>query len=261
MLSELNVQQRNAILGSFTQDTLVLAGAGAGKSKTLITRIQYILTEKNAQPSSIIAITFTNKSANELLERAKKVCDSADEMWIGTFHSICIRLLRMFGEDIGLGNFTIMDPYNCKKAAQEVLENMGAVITKQIVNNYLSRVSALKNELITSKRYRENKLAKYTSEYEQKCDPEYEFIQFYSNYQINNLRNQTLDFDDLILYTVLLLKSSKNAQDFVKKNFKYVHIDESQDSNSSNIALFNLLSKDCNLFIVGKIYCRPYSNV
>lgn len=253
MLSTLNKQQREAILGSFTQDSIVLAGAGSGKTKTLITRIQYILQEKNADPSSIVAITFTNKSAKELMDRAKKVCDNAEEMWVGTFHSICIRLLRMFGEDIGLDNFTILDPYNSKKVAQEVLEKMGVTVEKQVLNNYLSRISHLKNELVTSKKYRESVLAKYASQYEAKTDPEYEFAMFYTNYQKQNLKNQTIDFDDIIMYTILLLKASPDAQKFVKETFKYVHVDEAQDSNVSNIVFFNLLSKDCNLFMVADV--------
>jgi len=253
MLQDLNEQQKSAILGSFTQDTLVLAGAGSGKTRVLTERISYILTDKSGRAESIMAITFTNKAAKELLDRIKKVTNDADEMWVGTFHSICIRLLRMFGDEIGLDDFTILDAYNSKKVATEVLTNMGAVISKSTLNNYLSRVSHLKNELITAKKYRDSKLAKYVSEYEAVSDPEYEFVQFYSNYQRENLKNQTLDFDDIILYTIFLLRKSVNAQNFVKRQFKYVHVDEVQDSNTSNIVLFKLLSKDCNLFIVGDI--------
>lgn len=253
MLEGLNEQQRNAVLGSFAQDTLVLAGAGAGKSKTIVERVKYILDEKHAEPSSIMCITFTNKAAHELLDRVKKVCKEADEMWVGTFHSICIRLLRMFGDEIGLYDFTILDPYNSKKSAIDVLTKMGAVVSKEILNNYLSRISHLKNELMTSKKYRESILKKYTNVYEAQTDPEYQFCQFYTNYQRENLKNQTIDFDDIILYTILLLKLSKNAQNFVAKHFKYIHVDETQDSNTSNITLFKLLSANCNLFIVGDI--------
>lgn len=251
MLNDLNEQQKNAVLGSFTQDSLVLAGAGSGKTRVLTERISHIIENKNGRPDSIMAITFTNKAAKELLERIKKVSNDADEMWVGTFHSICIRLLRMFGDEIGLEDFTILDTYNSKKVASEVLTEMGAVVSKQVINNYLSRVSYLKNELITAKKYREKKLKKYVSEYDAVSDPEYEFVNFYSKYQKENLKNQTLDFDDIILYTIFLLKKSTNAQDFIKRTFRYIHVDEVQDSNTSNITLFRLLSKDCNLFIVG----------
>lgn len=253
MLDDLNEQQKNTVLGSFTQDTLVLAGAGAGKSKTLIERIKYIIENRNAKPDSVMAITFTNKAAKELLDRIKKINNDADEMWVGTFHSICIRLLRMFGDEIGLSDFTILDPYNAKKAATEILVKMGAITSKTTLNNYLGRVSFLKNELITAKKYRDNKLAKYVSEYEASIDPEYEFINFYSSFQRENLKNQTIDFDDIILYTIFLLRKSANAQKFIKDTFKYIHVDETQDSNTANIVLFKLLSKDCNLFVVADI--------
>lgn len=251
MLDDLNEQQKNAVLGSFAQDTLVLAGAGAGKTKLLVERVKYILEEKNADPGSIMCITFTNKAAKELLDRARKVCKDANEMWVGTFHSICIRLLRMFGDEIGLSDFTILDPYNSKKAAIDVLNQMGSIISKELLSNYLSRISHLKNELITSKKYREKTLSKYANAYEAQTDPEYQFCTFYSKYQKENLTNQTIDFDDIILYTILLLKLSNNAKEFVSKHFKYIHVDETQDSNTSNIALFKLLSANCNLFIVG----------
>lgn len=253
MLLELNNQQRASILGSFTQDTMVLAGAGAGKSKVVVTRIEYILETRKVEPSTIMAITFTNKAAGELLSRVRSVCPDANEMWIGTFHSICIRLLRMFGSDIGLDDFTILDAYNAKKAAGEVLTKMGIVTSKSILNNYMGRASSLKNRLVTPKKYREDKLSKYTNDYERVQDPEYEFIEFYSKYQKANLDHQTIDFDDIILYTIFLLRKSVGAQDFIRRNFSFIHVDETQDSNTSNIVLFKLLSKDCNLFIVGDI--------
>lgn len=253
MLQELNEQQKSAILGSFTQDVLVLAGAGAGKSKVVVTRVEYILKTRKVEPSTIMAITFTNKAAAELLSRIRRVTDRANEMWVGTYHSICIRLLRMFGSDIGLEDFTILDPYNSKKAAIEILTNMGVITSKTILNSYMSRMSHLKNRLVTPKRHREDKLSQYTNDYERKQDPEYEFIEFYSKFQKANLAHQTIDFDDIILYTIFLLRKSPAAAEFVRKNFSYIHVDETQDSNTSNIVLFKLLSKDCNLFIVADI--------
>lgn len=254
MLDGLNVQQKDAILSSFQQDSLVLAGAGAGKTKVLITRIQYILDVLKRPASSIMAITFTNKASKELLERASKVTELASDMWVGTYHSICIRLLRMFGEEIGLEDFTILDPYNSRKIAQEIMVKLGIVVSKSTVNGYLNRVSSLKNDLITPKKYREKKLNKYKGDYDAyKDDPEIDFIEFYSRYQKENLSNQTVDFDDIILYTILLLNTSQNAKDFVRKTFSYIHADEVQDSNTSNIILINMLSSNCNLFMVGDI--------
>lgn len=254
MLEGLNKQQKDVILNSLNANSLVLAGAGSGKTRVLITRIQYIIEELKKYPSSIMAITFTNKAANELLERARKVTEEASEMWVGTYHSICIRLLRMFGEDIGLEDFTILDTYNAGKCASNVMSSMGLIASKQMVKNYLSRVSSLKNDLITPKRYRDEKLLKYKGEEDRlREDTEFDFIEFYSKYQKENFENQTIDFDDIILYTILLLQSSEDAKSFVKKTFRYIHGDEVQDSNTSNIILMNLLSKDCNLFLVGDV--------
>lgn len=254
ILNGLNRQQKDSILESLIDDSLVLAGAGSGKTKVLITRIQYILTVLNKKPSSIMAITFTNKAADELLERAKKVTEDSNDMWVGTYHSICIRFLKMFGEDIGLDNFTILDQYNARKSAEGVLLKLDAIISKSIVRGYLTRIGNLKNELISPEIYADKKLKKYKGDEELfKDDPEYEFIEFYKMYQEEHFKNQTLDFDDIIYYTIILLNTSESAKRFIKKTFSFIHADEVQDSNTSNIILLKMLSQNCNLFLVGDL--------
>ena len=254
MLEGLNIQQKSAVIDTFKNNSLVLAGAGSGKTRVLITRIQYILEKLNKPASSIMAITFTNKAADELLSRAKKATEDAGDMWVGTYHSICIRLLKMFGEDIGLNDFTILDPKNAKKSAESVMVSMGIITSKSILNTYLNKVSRLKNNLMTPKKYREIYLKKHKGDKEKlQEDREFEFIEFYNKYQKDNYNHQTIDFDDIIMYTILLLQSSNNAKMFIKKNFNYIMADEVQDSNTCNFVLIQLLSACCNLFMVGDL--------
>lgn len=253
-LDNLNKQQTDAILNSLENNSLVLAGAGSGKTKTLITRIEYLLKVLNVKPSSIMAITFTNKAAKELITRAEKVTSNADEMTVGTYHSICMKLLRMFGEDIGLDNFTVLDKNNTIKCVKNILTEMGLVASKQVIIKYIKKMSKLKNKLISPKMYRKIKMDKYNGCSEKfRDDPEYDFIEFYSKFQKENYDNRTIDFDDMILYTMTLLQSSENAQMYIKETYKYIHADEVQDSNESNIRLLNEFSKYANLFMVGDL--------
>ena len=244
MIEDLNEQQRDALLGSFTQDTMVIAGAGSGKTRLITERICYLLDVKKVEPFNIVCITFTNKAAKELKERIGKACgeERASQIWIGTFHSICIRLLKMYGANIGLNKFTILDPYDAKKVMKSILTDLDYDNSKEVVKNYLDRISTLKNKLITPRDYRIQ------------CDKngieDEEFIEAFSNYQKENLKNFTIDYDDIILYTTFLLSHSKEAIEFVQKNFKFVMVDETQDSNHSNTVLFKQLSKNNNLFLV-----------
>lgn len=253
-LDNLNKQQTDAILNSLKDNSLVLAGAGSGKTKVLITRIEYLIKVLNVEPNSIMAITFTNKAAKELLTRAEKVTSKADEMTVGTYHSICMKLLREFGEDIGIDNFSILDKPNAIKCAKNILTEMGLVASKQVIVKYMSKISKLKNKLINPKKYREIKMKKYSGNAEKfRDDAEYDFIEFYSKFQLENYNNRTLDFDDMIMYTMTLLQASDNARDYIRETYKFIHADEVQDSNESNIRLLNEFSKYCNLFMVGDL--------
>lgn len=244
MLEDLNKQQREALLGSFSQDSMVLAGAGSGKTRLITERCNYLLNVKNVEPYRIMCISFTNKASSELKERVALTCteEKANQIWVGTFHNICIRLLSMYGSAIGLDRFTILDTYNIKKVISAELTKMNIDVTKELVNNYASRISDLKNKLITPKDYKNNCTINNIDDAD--------FIELYSRYQKENLKNHTLDFDDIILYTVFLLKKDKEIQDYIKRTFQYIMVDETQDSNPANIALFNLLCANCNLFIV-----------
>lgn len=257
MLSQLNKQQKKAILESLDNDSLVLAGAGSGKTRVLITRIQYLMSNLNIHPSSIMAITFTKKAANELKDRLRTVTNEDDlaQLWVGTYHSVCLKIIDEFGEQIGIKEgYTILDTYNQKKCAADILSKMGLEVSKSTVNAYLKRVGSLKNNLILPKKFREKVLEKYAgSTSDSSAESDYVFADFYSRYQAENIKSNVMDFDDIIMYTVMLLSSSKMAQDFVKNKFKYIFADEVQDSNPSNMTLLNLFSKDCNLFMVGDV--------
>lgn len=250
----LNEQQREAILGSFDKNTLVLAGAGSGKTKVLITRIEYILKVLNEKPSSIMAITFTKKAASEIVQRIENITTHFDEMTVGTYHSVCIKLLRMFGEDIGIDDFKIIEPTQCATLASKVLIDMGLVSSIKIVNKYMKKIRNLKDELITPREYRESKMLEYKGDEELfRKDKEYDFIEFYMKLQNEKLENNLLDYDDIILYTKILLEVSDSAVSYIQSNYKYILADEIQDSNIANIVLLNMMSEHCNLFIVGDL--------
>lgn len=255
MLSKLNQQQSEAIMGSLNSNALVLAGAGSGKTRVLITRIEYLIKEMGVHPSCIMAITFTRKAADELKDRLNNAIDDEElaHLWVGTYHSICLKILDIFGENIGIKEgYTILDTYNSRKCAADIMTKMGLESNKKTVGSYLKRVSSLKNNLIFPKAYREKVMKKFAGDVDAaSTDSDYIFADFYSRYQAQNIKNNVMDFDDMILYTILLLSSNKEAQEFIKNKLRYVLADEVQDSNPSNMVLLDLLSKYCNQFIVG----------
>lgn len=255
MLDGLNKQQLEAVVNSFDSNCLVIAGAGAGKTRVLTTRIAYAIKELEVSDSSIMAITFTNKAAKEMLERINKTVD-ASNMWIGTYHYICIRILKMFGSEIGLDYFSILLPKESKKIAFTILNNMRVPATKQLVNNYLNKISDCKGELKTYQNVKkEVALGKLSKE---KYDDE--FLTFYEEFQNYNWNSHMLDFDDIILYTVTLIKKSRETREYIHNRFKYVFGDESQDSNTANMVLMMLISGGNNLFLVGKLvaHVKPH---
>lgn len=252
MLEGLNQQQYNAVVDSIYNNSLVIAGAGSGKTRVLTTRVQYIIEKLGHHPSSIMCITFTNKAAKELLSRIEKISDDAHLMWIGTYHSICVRFLKMFGNEIGLGKFSILDSDESKKVAKDVLVKLGLEADAKTMKMFMSKMSFLKNNLVTDKMYRTKTANCYIPKYDNlNSSNDYDFTEFYTMYQEHNRQHHLLDFDDLILYTLILINKSKTVQDYIKNTFKFVCGDEVQDSNINNFMLLKSFSKDCNLFIVG----------
>lgn len=238
-LSTLNDQQRIAVLESINNNVVLMAGAGAGKTATLVKRTQYLINDLGVSPSNIMMITFTNKAANEIRDRVSAISNEAYKMWIGTFHRICTRLMRMFGNRLGIQNFTIMDTKEAKALVKEILDDKGVEYTPFMVNQIISKISTYKNNLI--------KPAKVLANPDEKKI----YADVYQEYQNISWRRKCFDFDDLIIYTILLLSSYSDVLAWVHDNIKYLMIDETQDTNSAQFQLIKLLAGDNNIMMVG----------
>lgn len=238
-LSTLNDQQRNAVLESINHNVVLMAGAGSGKTSTLVKRTQYLIDDMGVDPSNIMLITFTNKAANEIRERVMAVSSQGYKMWIGTFHKICSRLIRMFGKKLNIQNFTILDTKDAKKIITDILDRKGVEHTSFLVKEIASRISSYKNELIRP--------AKVLADGQEKQL----FADVYQEYQNICWQRKSFDFDDLIIYAILLLSSYEDVRNWVHENIKYLMVDETQDTNSSQFTLIKLICGDNNVMCVG----------
>ena len=240
----LNEQQKEAV---FTTDgpVLVLAGAGSGKTRALTHRIAYLVDELGVSPYNIIAITFTNKAAGEMKERvAALVGPEAEAIWVSTFHSSCVRILRRFADRLGYdNNFTIYDDDDSKQVMKNVCKRLN-IDTKQIKERtILNYISSAKSELITDKQFR----IQNSGDFKMKrvCDA-------YNAYQDALVKNNAMDFDDLIMNTVELLKNNADVLDNYQKKFRYCLVDEYQDTNTAQFQLIRLLAGGHNnICVVG----------
>ena len=246
-LSGLNEQQRNAILQSTDHNVVLLAGAGSGKTFTLVKRTEYLISDLNVNPENIMLVTFTNKAANEIRERMNKISKDAYKMWIGTFHRICTRLLRQFGWHLGIESFTIIDTADARKIIKDELRRIGEDDSNINVKAYQAMISRFKNNLIS----KENA----------KNDPNISDISatIYEKYVNYCWKNKTFDFDDLITYTILLLSSFKDVSEWVHNNIKYIMVDECQDTNSAQFVLIKLLRGENNTVLVGDVNQSIYA--
>ena len=238
-LSTLNDQQRNAVLESIDKNVVLLAGAGSGKSHTLVKRTQYLIDDLGVKPENIMLVTFTNKAATEITERIAKVSEHAYKMWIGTFHRICTRLIRMFGSKLGIQNFTIMDTKEAKELIKDILEDRGVETTPYFINDIISKISSYKNNL--------RKPASVLAD----ADEKRIYADVYQDYQNICWKRKSFDFDDLIIYTILLLSTYPEVSTWVHENIKYLMIDECQDTNSAQFALIKLIAGNNNIMCVG----------
>lgn len=246
-LSTLNDQQRNAVIESIDKNVVLMAGAGSGKTATLVKRTQYLIDDLGVNPENIMLITFTNKAANEIRERVSAVSSQAYKMWIGTFHRICTRLIRMHGSKLGIQNFTIMDTKEAKQLIKDILEDRGVEYTPYMVNEILGKISTYKNNLIKPATV----LASGT---EKRI-----YADVYQEYQNICWRRKNFDFDDLIIYAILLLSSYPDVLNWVHDNIKYLMVDESQDTNSSQFQLIKLLAGNNNIMMVGDVNQSIYA--
>lgn len=242
-LSKLNEQQFNAVTDSYDSNVALIASAGSGKTTVLTKRIQFLIEEMGVEPKNIMAITFTNKAANEMKERVERETD-VEGMWIGTFHSICVNILRMFPELLPVNKkFTILDGKDSIAMLKNVLSDTKVEVeNKNAYSNFMSKISEYKNNYISPKRAIEEAL--------NNGDKQSALI--YKEYYERCKKSHCLDFDDLIIYAINLFKHKK-VRDWFKKNIKYLLIDEFQDSNYTQILLAKCLSQGNNVFVVGDI--------
>lgn len=232
-IQKLNPQQRQAVEAT-EGPLLILAGAGSGKTRVLTHRIAYLIATRKAPPWSILAITFTNKAAREMQERVTKlVGHEGRDIWVSTFHSMCVRILRKDIERIGFNsNFTILDSTDQLSLVRNCMKDLNLDTKKFEPKAVLSLISAAKNELITP------------AQYEQKAGDFMESIaaKVYTMYQRRLKSNNSLDFDDLIMATIQLFKEVPEVLDFYQKKFQYIHVDEYQDTNRAQYMLCRMLA-------------------
>ena len=243
LLEGMNERQKEAV--QHTQGPLlIMAGAGSGKTRVLTHRMAYILAEEEVHPWNILAITFTNKAAREMKERVSQlVGPQAEDMWVSTFHSMCVRILRRDIELLGYQrSFTICDPSEQQTAMKRILKKLDIDSEKYDYRMILNRISQAKNDLEDVEEF--NK--KYTGYVEQiigKC---------YREYQKELAKSMTLDFDDLIMLTVQLFQKYPETLQYYQQKFQYIHVDEYQDTNHAQYRLVTMLAKKFkNICVVG----------
>ena len=240
----LNDRQKEAVLHT-EGPLLILAGAGSGKTRVLTHRIAYMIEERDVFPNNILAITFTNKAANEMKERVGSlVGDKIDDIWIGTFHSICVRILRMNINKIGYDrSFTIYDSADQRTLIKECIkeQNVDKEIFKE--KSILGTISSLKDKMMKPDTYINANIGNYYDE---------NVGRIYALYEKKLKQNNALDFDDLILKTIELLEKNLDVLDFYQRKFRYIFVDEYQDTNKAQYELIKLLSgRYKNLCVVG----------
>lgn len=244
LIGGLNDRQKEAVI-STEGPCLVIAGAGSGKTKVLTHKIAYLISEKYVKPWNIIAITFTNKAANEMKERIQNIIgDAANDLWMGTFHSICVKILRKYIDRIGFDHsFLIFDTSDQKTLIKECLKDLKVddkLFTDRAV---LSEISNGKNEMLEPKDYK----IKYAGDFRRET-----IGNIYELYQQRLKENNALDFDDIINYTIKILTENPDVLEYYTEKFKYVLVDEYQDTNKAQFMLVSILaSKYGNITVVG----------
>ena len=231
---------------------LLLAGAGSGKTRVLTHRIAYLIQERGVKPWNILAITFTNKAASEMRERVDQIVDEgAEDVWVSTFHSTCVRILRRYIDTIGYErNFTIYDTDDQRTLMRDICKYLD-IDTKRLKERaILSEISKAKDELITPESYERSAAGDYYKKI---------YAKAYVEYQKRLKKNNAMDFDDLIVKTIELFEANNEALTYFQNRFKYIMVDEYQDTNTAQFRLIELLAsgvneegnKEYNLCVVG----------
>ena len=240
----LNEKQKEAVLHT-EGPLLILAGAGSGKTRVLTHRIAYLMEHCGVNPWNIFAITFTNKAAGEMRERVDNIAGfGSDGVWVSTFHSACVRILRRHIDLLGYGtNFTIYDTDDQKTVMKNVIRSMDLDPKIYKERSFLNVISHAKDELISPEEFLLNAGADYKQQL---------FGKAYMEYQKALKKNNALDFDDLIVKTVELFQQSPEVLDYYQERFRYIMVDEYQDTNTAQFRFVSLLAqKYKNLCVVG----------
>ena len=244
ILKNLNDKQYEAVVNT-EGPCLVIAGAGSGKTKVLTHKIAYLIGEKNALPWNILAITFTNKAANEMKERITNlVGDVAQDIWMGTFHSICVRILRKFIDRLGFdSSFIIFDTSDQRTLVKTCIKNIGLDDKMFTDRSVLSEISNAKNEMLEPEQYTVRANGDFRKE---------KIALVYEMYQKRLRENNAIDFDDIINYTIKILMENPDILEYYSNKFQYVLVDEYQDTNKAQFTLVTMLaSKNGNITVVG----------
>lgn len=242
LLAKLNDKQQQAVRTT-EGPLLIMAGAGSGKTRVLTHRVAYLIEEKGVNPWQILAITFTNKAAREMKERVEQLLDAEDanDVWVSTFHALCVRILRRESEKIGYArSFTIADPAEQLTLVKRILKRLNIDPKKFEPRSILNAISNAKNELITPKAFHADSLFDQV------------VAKVYTQYQDSLQADQAMDFDDLIMLTIQLFQSDRPTLSFYQNKFRYIHVDEYQDTNEAQYQLVKMLAGQYhNLCVVG----------
>lgn len=244
LTDSLNTQQKEAVLAT-EGPLLILAGAGSGKTRVLTHRTAYLIEEKGINPYHIMAITFTNKAAGEMRERIDNLVGYGSEsIWVSTFHSTCVRILRRYIERLGYdNNFTIYDADDQKTLMKDICKRLEIDTKMTKEKSFLAAISSAKDELVDPVEFETRAAGDYSKRRQ---------AQVYREYQKALRMNNALDFDDLIMKTVELFRLDQEVLNAYQERFRYIMVDEYQDTNTAQFELIRLLaSKYKNLCVVG----------
>ena len=235
IFDDLNDMQKKAV--QMTEGPLlILAGAGSGKTRTIINRIAYILKSGLARPYQVIALTFTNKAAGEMRERISAFgIDNIEDMWMGTFHSLCARILRIHAEDIGFTrNFTIYDESDSKKLMNGILDELRISDKAMPVDMLLAVISKAKNETVSPEDFLGENFDMYRAE---------DIAKIYASYQEKLRYNNAMDFDDLLFNCYELFRVNEEVLGHYQNRFRYILVDEYQDTNRLQYEIIAMMAR------------------
>ena len=236
----LNPEQKRAVLHD-KGPLLILAGAGSGKTRVLTHRIAYLIEQRGVNPWNILAITFTNKAAKEMRERVDKIVGfGSEDIWVSTFHSTCVRILRRFADTIGYTrSFTIYDSDDSKTLMRDICKYLNIDTKKTNERSILSVISKAKDEMISPEEFLKNSHGDLTKR---------NYAQAYTEYQKRLKSSNAMDFDDLIYKTVELFQTNREALDYYQNRFRYIMVDEYQDTNTTQFRFIQHLASGINQF-------------